>query len=132
MPARARASGGLPASSTSWNRIFPDAAGKRPMITLSSGVLPTPLRPTRQTQPPAGTSRPTSPSAWLPPSNWFPCAAASIVVVGSLTEVDLHDARVALDLRHRAVGQHLAFVQDGHAARDAAHELHVVLDDDDG
>ena len=37
------------------------------MITFSSVVLPTPLRPIRQTQPPAGTSRSMSHSVWLPP-----------------------------------------------------------------
>ena len=37
------------------------------MITLSSVVLPTPLRPIRQTQLPSGTSRSMSQSVWLPP-----------------------------------------------------------------
>ena len=47
--------------------MLPERAGSRPMITLSSVVLPTPLRPIRQTQPPAGTLSAASHSVWLPP-----------------------------------------------------------------
>ena len=63
--ARSRASGRT--ISCPSNFKLPERDGRRPMITLSSVVLPTPLRPMRHTQLPAGTLSPTSHSVWLPP-----------------------------------------------------------------
>src|SRR5262252_7666222 len=44
----------------------------------------------------------------------------------------VHHLRVRLDLRRRGVGQHLALVQRDDAVRVAEHDVHVVLDLDDG
>ena len=63
----ARSSGRRPTRSVPSKLIRPERAGKSPMIDFSSVVLPTPLRPMRQTTLPAGTSRATSHSTWLSP-----------------------------------------------------------------
>ena len=47
-------------------------------------------------------------------------------------EGNLLHARVGLDRRHAALREHLARVQHRHGLRERPHEVHVVLDDDDG
>ncbi len=56
---------------------------------------------------------------------------SSIRLVGSRAEVDLDDARVLLHRCHLALRQHPSLVENGHRAREASHELHVVVDDHD-
>src|SRR5262245_50095648 len=100
----------------------------RPMRQFNSVVLPTPLRPIRLTHVPFGSDKSMSHSVWLWPYDWFSLAMVRI----SLTEVHLDHAGIVLHLVHRALGQHMALVEHGDLAGDRAHELHVVLDDDDG
>jgi hypothetical protein len=47
-------------------------------------------------------------------------------------EVDLPYPRIGLHLRDRALGQHLPGVQHRDRCGERAHEVHVVLDDDNG
>src|SRR6266511_503734 len=65
MPRATRSSGRRPTRSTPSYRMRPDRTGSRPITALSSVVLPTPLRPMRQTTPPSGTSSDTSHRTWL-------------------------------------------------------------------
>src|SRR5712692_3907870 len=46
-------------------------------------------------------------------------------------EIDLEDARIALDLLHRPLAEDRPQVQDRHLASNLPDELHVVLDDED-
>ena len=81
MPSRARAVRRRPSGDRSPpNDISPDEAGSRPMMHFSSVVLPMPLRPMRQVRDPAGTSRFTSHSVWLPPYDWLSAWTASTVM----------------------------------------------------
>src|SRR5690349_16981156 len=47
-----------------------------------------------------------------------------------LAEIDLMNALVRADLVGRALDEHLALYEDGDALREAEHEVHVVLDDE--
>src|SRR5262245_56073483 len=97
------------------NAIRPERAGKSPMIVLSSVVFPTPLRPMRQTTPPAGTSRETSQRIWLSPYATLSPLISSMGTLGmgvaAAPQVDLHHALVLLHLVHRALAQHAALVK---------------------
>src|SRR5437762_2595545 len=131
MPARARTSGAAPVSSLPLNRIWPARGLSRPIMLLSSVLLPTPLRPIRQTSSFGPTSRSmsrrTTDSPYATDQFWI---CNSVIFVPVLTQVDFDHLRVALYLVHRALAQRLAFVQHGHAVRDLADEGHVVIDDD--
>src|SRR5437868_15297981 len=50
----------------------------------------------------------------------------------SSSEIDFDDALVVLHVIDRAFGEDAALVQHGDARAEAAHEGHVMLDDDDG
>src|SRR5262245_59934581 len=97
------------------------------MMVFRSVVLPTPFRPMRHTTPPAGTSRDTSQSTWLSPYATFRPRTSSIGVAAA-PQVDLHHPLVALHLVDRALAQHATLVEHRDGPRDAAHELHVMLD----
>src|SRR5215467_4125322 len=108
MPRLARASGDSRVSSWPLNVIDPERGVSRPMMLFNSVVLPTPLRPRRQTTCPGGTCRCTSHSTWLSPYDTFRPSTVSIDVMPS-AQIDLDDARDAL--------------------RCLSHKLHVVLHD---
>src|SRR5438067_1797268 len=107
----------------------PPRTGSRPMIVFRSVVLPTPLRPIRQTTLFAGTVRSTLHSTCDSP---YAASTRSTASMGDLffplPEVDLEHARIGLDLVDRAFAEHGALVQHRHLARDLADEFHVVLD----
>ena len=66
-PARTRASGRNPMSSSPPSRIEPRWQRWRPATTSMSVDLPAPLAPTRARISPASTEKVTSSSAWTPP-----------------------------------------------------------------
>ena len=53
-----------------------------------------------------------------------------VAAVAGAAQVDLLHDGVVPDLGHAALAQQPALVQHGHAGGEAAHEVHVVLDDD--
>ena len=57
------------------------------------------------------------------------CPPPRGVAAAAVPEVDLLHLRVGLHLGDRALAEHLAGVQHGDAAGEAAQEVHVVLDD---
>ena len=67
MPARAIRWGGQPATSWPCQTTRPARGGVRPMIERRVVVLPTPLRPSRQTHSPGATSSEMPNSTWLMP-----------------------------------------------------------------
>src|SRR6476646_8993187 len=128
MPARARTSGLARVRSRPPKATSPARGRSSPMPLLSRVVLPTPLRPIRQTSSPARTSRLTSRRISVSPyatDNLFTWS----MLVPVLAQVDLDHARVALHLRHAPLAQRLALVQHRDARGDLAHERHVVVDD---
>src|SRR6266850_2460175 len=131
MPARARRSGDQPVMSHPSKVTRPPRAGRSPIAVLSSVVLPTPLRPMRQTSWPEPTSRSTPHSTWDSPYATSSPLMDSIARLAPPAEVDLEDARIALHLLHRPLAEHGALVEHGDLACDLPHELHVVLDDED-
>src|SRR5579862_436470 len=58
-------------------------------------------------------------------------SATALMETSSCLEVDLHDPRVLLDFRGRALGQYLAVMEHGDAVGELHDDLHVVLDDED-
>src|SRR5438309_6056892 len=110
MPARARTSGLERVRSRPSNSTEPARGRSRPMTLLSSVVLPTPLRPIRQTSSPGPTSRLTPRRTCVSPYptdrlfTWSMLAPA-------LPEIDLDHARVALHLGHAPLTQLAALVQ---------------------
>src|SRR5215470_15393547 len=128
MPARARRSDDQRVMSAPSNITRPPRTGKSPITALSSVVLPTPLRPMRQSTSPAETRRSTPHSTCEPPYATSSRSTASIGRLAAAPDVHLEHARVRLHLIHRPLTQHGALVEHGHLAGDLSHELHVVLD----
>src|ERR1051325_1969089 len=102
MPAPARRSLGHRVTSAPSSVIRPPRAGIRPMMVFRSVVLPTPLRPMRQTTVFAGTTRSTPHSTCDSP---YAASTRSTVSMGffPLAQVHLEHARVGLHLVHRAL-----------------------------
>src|SRR3569623_3175939 len=104
------------------------------MAVASSVDLPTPLRPMIDTVSPGASVKRTSSSTTVSPypartlSNW---SAGSAMVV-RLAEIHFPHLFVASDLLGRALCENRAGHQHGYLAREAEHDVHVVLDDQDG
>src|SRR5215470_13461986 len=128
MPRLARWSGDSRVSSASLKVIDPERGVSRPMMLFNSVVLPTPLRPRRQTTCPGGTCRCTSHNTWLSPYDTFRSLMVSIDVVPS-TQIDFNDASIALHHVHGALTQDTALMQHRDSLRRLTHKLHVVLHD---
>src|SRR5262252_8561300 len=131
MPRLARWSGDRRVSSASLKVIDPERGVSKPMMLFNSVVLPTPLRPRRQTTCPGGTCRCTSHNTWLSPYDTFRSLMVSIDVVPS-TQIDFNDAGIALHHVHGALTQNTALMQYCDSLRRLTHKLHVVLDDQHG
>src|ERR687883_1149050 len=104
---RARSSGGSSVISWPWNVIAPDRGVSRPMMLFNSVVLPTPLRPRRQTTCPGGTCRCTSHNTWLSPYDTFRPSMVSIGLMPS-AQIHLDDAGITLHCVHGAFTQDTA------------------------
>src|SRR2546421_1135439 len=126
---------GLPRYSMS-----PAATGWMPVMAFSVVVLPAPFAPMRLTSSPSRTSNDTPLTAWMPPyatlrpvtlSRVFAIARSSVSFVTG-AEVRLDHLLVALHVVRRAFGDLLAVVEHRHAVAQAHHQLHVVLDEQDG
>src|SRR5262252_9104964 len=128
MPRLARWSGDRRVSSALLKVIDPERGVSRPMMLFNSVVLPTPLRPRRQTTCPGGTCRCTSHNTWLSPYDTFRPSTVSIDVVPS-AQIDLDDTGITLHHIHGALAQDTALMQHCDALRRLPHKLHVVLHD---
>src|SRR5574341_1129469 len=131
MPRLARSSGDSRVSSAPLKVIDPERGVSRPMMLFNSVVLPTPLRPRRQTTCPGGTCRCTSHNTWLSPYDTFRPSTVSIDAVPS-AQIDLDNAGIALHRIHRALTQDTALMQHRDALRRLTHKLHVVFYNQDG
>src|ERR1700687_511615 len=131
MPSRARWSVDSALSGCSSRLTRPARNANSPMMLLRSVVLPTPLRPIRQTAEPVGTVRLTSRRTNPSP---YETLIFSMLSMGALfpPEINFDDARMPLDLIDGAFEEQCALVQHGDSPGNLAHEGHVVLDDQDG
>src|SRR3954465_11137957 len=102
-----------------------------PMMVDMSVVLPTPLRRRTGGEPRSGSVSAMSSRMTVSP---YPARRPEMRNASGmrLTEVDGAHARVAGDILRRGFDQNLALHEHGDAAREAEHEVHVVLDDQDG
>src|SRR5262245_24721447 len=91
----------------------PDRGRSRPMTLLSSGGLPTPLRPMRQTTSPGPTCRSTSRRIRLSPYATDSCSIVSIGLA-VLSQINFDHLGVALHFHDRALTQDLPLVQHRH------------------
>src|SRR5438094_3555346 len=109
--------------SPAWNVVCP-------MIVARSVVLPTPLRPSTASEPRSGTASATSSRMTVSP---YPALRPARRNASGMrfTQVNIAHAPIASDLVGRAFDQHLPLHQHGDPAREAEHEVHVVLDDQD-
>src|SRR5208283_1189631 len=106
----------------------PVRGGSKPMMLFSSVVLPTPLRPIRQTTLPASTSKSMSRRICVSPydtdSFWISSMGCFV-----LSEIDFDHLGVVLHLIHGALAKSHALVEDRHGLGDLADERHVMFDD---
>src|SRR3954471_18105791 len=102
-----------------------------PMIVARSVVLPTPLRPSTASEPRSGTASATSSRMTVCPA---PARSADRRNASAMRFTKVYGAHTPIgpDFLRRAFHQHLALHEDRNAPREAEHEVHVVLDDQDG
>src|SRR2546430_7286177 len=109
-------------------RTVPLRGLTRPMPARSRVLLPAPLCPSRAATPPAGTVSEMPCSTTLLP---YPTCTESNSSMDA-PQVDLLDLRVGLHLGDGPLTEDLPGVHDRHRTGEAAQEVHVVLDHDDG
>src|SRR5437588_12109017 len=126
MPARARTSGLARVKSRPSNSMRPARGRSRPMMLLSSVVLPTPFRPIRQTTCDGPTSRSTSRRIRLSPYATDSFSIRSIFLFPVLPQVDFDHPGIALHFPDRALAEQLPFMEHGHFRGNLPHERHVV------
>src|SRR5258708_38708513 len=124
MPRGARAWVGRLSSSRLSKRTAPPRALSKPITAFISVVLPAPLRPMRPIMEPLGTSSDTSRRMRIAAMETLKFSTLGTVA----DDVALH-FRIGERRLRRGVGDDAAVVKRQHALREAAHHLHVVLDE---
>src|SRR5262245_40251377 len=124
MPSRARACVGTLARSRPSSRTEPRPDLSSPIIVFMTVVLPAPLRPMRPVIEPAGTWSDTSRRICIAAIETLRCWISSTLA----HHVALH-LRIGERGLRRRVGDDAAVVEGEHALREAADDLHVVLDE---
>src|SRR5918994_3889437 len=125
MPRRARAKVGTAARSRPSKRTAPALGLRSPMTVFMSVVLPAPLRPMRPVIEPVGSSSDTPRRICTEAIDTLRLLMLS---TGATHDVALH-LGILQGHRGRRVGNDAAIVEREHALREAAHHLHVVLDE---
>src|SRR5689334_12970924 len=129
MPAAVRACAGSRVTSAPSKRIFPFLEDIEPATPRMVVLLPAPLAPIKVTISPSATWNDTPRTAAISPyASSSPCTSSSKLA----SEVGLDHARVRLHFARRALDQAQAMIHDEHALRHVHHQVHVVLDHDDG
>src|SRR4051812_15521038 len=126
MPAAASAWVWLFIRSRSSKRIRPEDAFRSPITLFMSVVLPAPLRPMRPVMLPLGSSSDTPRRIC---TDWMETFRSSISSTGTSHDIPAH-FRIGERGRRRGVGDDPAVVEGEHAPGEAAHHLHVVLDEE--
>src|SRR5262245_32518197 len=112
-------------------RIEPDRAGYCPMMVRKVVDLPAPLRPTRQTSSAAPTSIDTRRRISLPSISTLRSLMLSMSG-WAFAHDGCNDMWIGKERAGRQVGEYLALRQGDDALRIGGHEVHVVLDENDG
>src|SRR5882672_12971157 len=128
MPSRARACVGRASRSASSKFTVPLETFSRPMRLFMNVVLPAPLRPISPAMLPRGSSSETSRRMGTPLMATF---SPRMLSMDSADHIAPHLGVVQRGLRRR-VGDDAPVVEREHAPGEAAHHLHVVLDEDHG
>src|SRR5260221_5793503 len=113
--------------SKSLKRVRPPDAFSRPITLFMSVVLPAPLRPIRPTIAPPGTSSDTSRRMRIAAIETLRFSTLSTGTYDIAPDLGVGERRV-----RRGVGDDAPVVEGEHALREAAHDLHVVLDEHHG
>src|SRR5438093_13760357 len=114
-------------------KIFPRCRRVYPRTVRSSVVLPTPLRPRTARLPCSGSSSETPSSTTASPQpERTPRSARSGSAMAAFAQVDLAHLRGGADPLRSALREDAAAHHDDDAAREAEHDVHVVLDEEDG
>src|SRR5499426_767250 len=102
----------------------------RPMTVARSVVFPTPFRPSTASELRSRSTNATSSRTTVSP---YPARTPARLSASAmpLPEVDLVHAPVGADLGRRSLAQYLALHQYRDPLREAEHDVHVVLDDED-
>src|ERR1700704_4787184 len=103
-----------------------------PMMDFKVVVLPAPLRPIRQTISPLPTSIVISCSTWLEPYQALRFSTCSIGSVLPVAKIDPLDRFILTHLRRCPLRQQFAVMQHQNPVADPHHQLHLVLDQNDG
>src|SRR6187402_424432 len=128
MPSAARRCGGSAPRSWPSKTIRPERTGRWPMTLLISVVLPAPLRPTRPTMAPSGTTRlrPRSASTfWMLTWSDSTCSIRPSLHQQLAGDVAAH-VLARQGYAGRAVGNDAAGVEGDHPAGVALDDVHVV------
>src|SRR5690606_35728658 len=131
MPARAMSKGRRPVSSRPASRTDPAVARTSPIMVRSVVVLPAPLRPSSTVVSPAGTSNVTPCKMWNRPM-CAPKSRTSSMLDMLCPQIRGLNLTVGDDFPRRPLGQKLAVLQHRNAVRDVEHDVHLVLDQQDG
>src|SRR4051812_4291877 len=132
MPMRARAWLGTPARSVSPKRMLPPLGLRMPMMVFMSVVLPAPLRPMRPIMDPVGSSSDTPRRMCTASMDTLRSWTLSTSALQALTlahHVPLYIGIGQHD-RGRRVGDDAAIVEGDDPLGEAAHHLHVMLDEE--
>src|SRR5439155_12741263 len=127
-PRRAMSCGVSRVRSRPSSSIVPRQGLRKPMIVLSSVVLPMPLRPSRATASPARTSSETPKRIGVAPYPAWTSWTRNTSVLRA-AEIGVDHSRIVADLLRRALGDLLAEVQHSHPVGDPHDDRHVVLDE---
>src|SRR5262249_7494661 len=110
-------------------RTRPDFGCSKPMMLLRSVVLPTPLRPMRQTTSPGGTCMSTWRRICVSPYDTDSCSISSIRFP-ILSQVDFNYFGIALHFADGPLAEDFPFVQHRDFHGNLPHECHVMIDDE--
>src|SRR5262245_14651180 len=110
--------------------MAPDTGRCTPMMVRNVVDLPAPLRPTRHTSSPAPTCSDTRRRMALPSISTT--RSLTLSTRRSLADHGLDDDRVGEELVGRKIGENPTFRQCDDAVRVRGHQVHIVLDQDDG
>src|SRR6516165_5964418 len=128
MPAATRCSGRAWVMSRPAKRMLPDLWVVRPSSELMSVVLPVPLRPSSASDCRSAMATLMSVSTTASPYPALRPSTRRRSDMRRLAEIDLLDAGVARDLLRGALDEHRAVDEEGDAASELEHEVHIVLD----
>src|SRR3954464_9710581 len=139
MPRRARSGVSSFWISLPPNRMVPPEARHRPMIVRRQVVLPAPLRPRSMVSEFGATLKSTPCRMWYCPMCVWTALSSSRSATSDASERWARDTKVGfLHDRHRnhfgrsALGDELPLVQHDDAIGERPHDIHLVLDQDNG